>query len=213
MKTSLLDRRFAVFCLLALVAVPFAGQVHAQASDAVLDRLRARYESIDALRAEFTQRIGDAEMAGTLALRGDAYRIDTGDQTLVTDGTTSWVYSKPDNQLLVNDAVADETTFSPADFFTHYPDRFDVSVEGRETIGGVAHDRLRLVPKTENAFLREVTLFVRSTDALPTRVVLADGNGTTVTFELRDVEVNPRLSDDLFRFAPPAGAEVVDLRS
>ena len=170
-------------------------------------------ESIDALRAQFTQRIGDAEMNGTLALRGDAYRIDTGDQILVTDGTTSWVYSKPDNQLLVNDAVADETTFSPADFFTHYPDRFDVTVEGQESLGGVRHDRLRLVPKTDNAFLREVTLYVRSTDALPTRAVLADGNGTTVTFDLRDVEVNPRLSSDTFRFEAPEGAEVVDLRS
>ena len=213
MKLPLFDRNLAALALVALMAVPFAGQARAQTSDAVLDRLRARYESMDALRAEFTQRIGDAEMVGTLALRGDAYRIDTGDQILVTDGTTSWVYSKPDNQLLVNDAVADETTFSPADFFTHYPDRFHVTVEGQEAIGGVRHDRLRLVPKTDNAFLREVTLYVRSTDALPTRAVLADGNGTTVTFDLRDVEVNPRLSDDTFRFVAPDGAETVDLRS
>lgn len=200
--------------LLALVAVLTAGQAHAQnGGDDILDRLRERYESTDALRARFTQTVGDASMEGTLILRGDAYRIEMADQTLVTDGTTSWVYSKPDRQVLVNDAIADETAFSPADFFTHYPDRFAVTVAGSETIGGVRHDRLTLTPKSEDTFLREVTLYVRTSDALPTRVQIVDGNGTRVAFDLRDVEVNPRLSADVFRFVAPEGAEVVDLRS
>lgn len=202
-----------LFGLLALVAVLTAGQAFAQRGDDILDRLRERYESTDALRARFTQSIGDASMEGTLTLRGDAYRIEMSDQTLVTDGTTSWVYSKPDAQVLVNDVIPDETAFSPADFFTHYPDRFDVRVSGTETIDGARHDKLTLTPKSSDAFLREVTLFVRSTDALPTRVLIVDGNGTRVAFDLRDVEVNPRIGADVFRFDPPAGTDVVDLRS
>lgn len=206
--------RFAACLALVLFAtVLSAGQVHAQNGDDILDRLRTRYESTDALRAHFTQTIGDASMEGTLTLRGNAYRIETGDQTLVTDGTTAWVYSKSEKQVLVNDAVADETAFSPADFFTHYPDRFNVKVQGSESIGGVRHDRLQLTPKEGGSFLREVTLFVRASDALPTRVQIVDGNGTRVAFDLRDVEVNPRLSNDVFRFVAPQGAEVVDLRS
>ena len=201
------------FGLLALVTVLFTGQVHAQSGDDLLDRLRERYESTDALRARFTQTIGDATMEGTLVLRGDAYRIETGDQTLVTDGETAWVYSKLDEQVLVNDAIEDETAFSPADFFTNYPDRFDVEVIGSEVIDGARHETLKLTPKNDDAFLREVTLFVRSTDALPTRVQIVDGNGTRVAFDLLDVEVNPTLGGDVFRFDAPIGAEVVDLRS
>ena len=204
---------FRLFSAAALAIVLFAGHVQAQAGSDILDRLRDRYETTDALRARFTQTIGDAQMEGTIALRGDAYRIDTGDQVLVTDGTTAWVYSKPDRQVLVNDAVVDETAFSPADFFTNYPDRFDVAVAGAETLGGVRHDRLTLTPKTQDAFLREVTLFVRSADALPTRVVIVDGNGTRVAFDLQNVEINPRLGADTFRFVPPTGTDVVDLRS
>ena len=201
------------FGLLALVTVLFTGQVHAQSGDDLLDRLRERYESTDALRARFTQTIGDATMEGTLVLRGDAYRIETGDQTLVTDGETAWVYSKLDEQVLVNDAIKDETAFSPADFFTNYPDRFDVEVIGNEIVDGARHETLKLTPKNDDAFLREVTLFVRSTDALPTRVQIVDGNGTRVAFDLQDVEVNPTLGGDVFRFDAPIGAEVVDLRS
>lgn len=213
MTTRSFRTRARLLGLLALLTVSFAGQSYAQQDDAVLDRLRARYESLDGLRAQFTQRVDGAAMEGSILLRGDAYRIETADQTLVTDGTTSWVYSKSDRQVLVNDAVADETTFSPADFFTHYPDRFDVRADGSETIDGIRHDRLHLTPKNADAFLQEVTLFVRDTDALPTRVRIVDGNGTTVVFDLREVEVNPRLADDAFRFVAPQGAELVDLRS
>jgi outer membrane lipoprotein-sorting protein len=200
--------------LLALIAVLAAGQVEAQprSSDDLLDRLRARYEATDALRARFTQTVGDASMEGTLTLRGDAYRIEMRDQTLVTDGSTSWVYSEPDAQVLINDVIPDETAFSPADFFTHYPDRFYVAVAGSVTLDGARHDKLTLTPKSPDAFLREVTLFVRSTDALPTRVQIVDGNGTRLAFDLRDVELNPRLPVGIFRFDPPSGTEVVDLR-
>ncbi|MEP0546829.1 MAG: outer membrane lipoprotein carrier protein LolA [Rhodothermales bacterium] len=207
------SRFTALLAAILFATVLSTGQAYAQKGDTILDRLRARYESTDALRAHFVQTIGDASMEGTLTLRGDAYRIETGDQTLVTDGTTAWVYSKSEKQVLVNDAVADETAFSPADFFTNYPDRFNVTVQGSESISGVRHDRLKLTPKESGSFLREVTLFVRASDALPTRVQIVDGNGTRVAFDLRDVEVNPRLGNDVFRFVTPQGAEVVDLRS
>lgn len=213
MSIRLFSARTRFIGLLALLAVSFTGQASAQQPGDVLDRLRARYASLDGLRATFTQQVGGATMEGSLLLRGEAYRIETPDQTLVTDGTTSWVYSKADRQVLVNDTVADETAFSPTDFFSHYPDRFDVRADGSESIGGVRHDRLHLTPKDDDAFLQEVTLFIRNTDALPTRVRIVDGNGTTVLFDLRDVEVNPPLADDAFRFAAPSGAEVVDLRS
>ncbi len=202
--------RFA-FSFFALAL--FAGQTRAQAGGDLLDRLRMRYETTEALRARFTQSGGGATMQGTLILRGDAYRIETPDQLLVTDGTTSWVYAKADGQVLVNDAVADETTFSPADFFTHYPDRFAVRVDTSTVLDGARHEVLRLTPKSSDAFLREVTLWVRAEDTLPRRVRLIDGNGLELTFDLRDVEINPPLRGDVFRFAPPPGAEVVDLRS
>ncbi len=202
---------FGAALLVAIVL--FAGQAQAQSSDDLLDRLRMRYETTDALRAQFTQSIGEVTMQGTLVLRGDAYRIETPDQMLVTDGTTSWVYSKADGQVLVNDAVADETTFSPADFFTHYPERFDVEVSDSESVDGVRHDVLLLTPKSGDTFLREVTLWVRSADTLPRRVQIVDGNGTRMVFDLRDVVMNPPLRSDVFQFVPPPGAEVVDLRS
>ena len=199
--------------LLSLLTVAFTGQARAQDADAVLDRLRERFETTDALRARFSQTVGAQTTAGTVVLSGDRYRIETPQQTLVTDGETAWAYTARDNQVLVNDVLEDETAFSPTAFFTRYPDRYDVTLRGSESLDGVRHDVLRLRPTTDEAFVEEVTLWVRQRDALPTRIRVVDRNGTELLFELDDVEVNPPLAADTFRFTPRPGTEVVDLRS
>lgn len=208
--TSRLFARTAT--LLALVAVLFAGQAQAQSSADVLQRLRAAYEGMDALRAQFTQEVAGARMSGTITLQGDRYRIETAEQTLVTDGRTAWAYSPSDNQVLVNTADPEDMAFAPNAFFTRYPDRFEVSVTGQETVRGARHDVLRLVPREQGLPVREVTMWVRGTDSIPTRVRVRDTYGTTMTFDLTDLQVNPRLAADTFRFQAPSGAEVIDLR-
>ncbi len=199
--------------LVALVTVASAGQAAAQSDgEDVIARLRQTYDGLDALSARFTQEAGGATAEGTLALRGDAYRIDTADQLLVSDGTTAWALSKSDRQVLVNDAVEDPSGFTPSTFFTRYPDRFDVVVTGRETLRGAPHDVLRLTPKDAGGAVSEVTLWARAADALPMRVRVTDVNGTAYTFALWDVRVNPPVTAGTFRYEPEPGVEVVDLR-
>lgn len=204
----------ALLAAVLLFPVLFSGQAAAQASsDEVLQRLRTAHASLDALRAEFVQTTtGGATIEGTIILSGDRYRIEMPGQVLVTDGTTAWAYSSDDNQVLVNDHTEDAQAFTPSTFFTEYPDRFHVEVSGTENVQGVRHDVLHLTPRQADPYLRDVTLFVRSTDGLPTRVRLVDTNGTSMAFELRNIERNPRVASDTFSFRAPAGVEVVDLR-
>jgi len=214
MLRSLRQPLVALLTALIIAPVLFSVQATSQtrANDDVLNRLRATYASLDGLQATFTQRVGNATLEGTIILSGDRYRLEAGDQTLVTDGTTAWAYSRSDNQVLVNHHIDDVTAFTPSTFFTEYPDRFRVEVTGQETLNGVRHDVLRLTPREADLNVREVTLFVRNTDALPTRVRLVDAGGSAMEFQLRDIQKNPRLTPDTFRFTPPAGAEVIDMR-
>lgn len=214
MQTAFSRTFFAVLAAFLFSIVLFTGQSQAQdrSSSEVLNRVRTAYASTDALRAQFTQQVGGSTMEGTLTLHGDQYRIETADQILVTDGRTAWAYSKTDNQVLVSEATEDATAFSPSTFFTRYPDQFNVTVRGTETLNGTRHDVLRLTPKDGNTYVQEVTLYVRSADSLPARARVVDGNGTTMTFDLHNMERNPRISADTFRFSAPRGAEVVDLR-
>jgi outer membrane lipoprotein carrier protein len=155
----------------------------------------------------------EESFAGTVVFQDDRYRVETGAQTFVTNGAITWIYLPTENQVLINDYVEDETAFSLNNFFLNYTERYDVSSSEVAEYQGQTHFVLHLTPKSPDAFFSDVTLWMRDSDNLVTRLKVTDVNETTMTFELRDIELNPSLQADTFSFTPPDGAEVIDLRS
>ena len=198
--------------LLALAVLAVALPASAQSPDAVARRLQQRYGATETLRARFVQTAGGQRLQGTLSVKDDAFRLDLGSQVLVTDGGTLWSYSRDDDQVVVQDYDPASVGFSPGQLFTDYLDVFRVTGASRATIAGVRHDVLTLRPRRSGSSVRDATLYVRSSDAVPTRVRVHDTNGGTLAFDLRDVERNVPLAASTFRFDAPRGTEVVDLR-
>ena len=203
--------RFGGFAL--LLGVLWAGQADAQTSgpEAVARRLLDRYGATGSLQAQFVQSVGSQRLRGTLSVRGDAFRLDLGPQILVTDGRTLWSYSREDEQVVVQPYEPARVGFNVGQLFTDYLDVFRVTAASKATVGGVRHDVLSLRPREAGTSVRDVTLFVRSSDAVPTRVRVHDTNGGTLAFDLTNVQRNPRLPASTFRFQAPAGTEVVEL--
>lgn len=197
---------------LALGFVLFAGQVAAQDAEAVAQRLQQRYRALNAIQANFVQTVGSSRLSGSLSVRGDAFRIELPDQMLVSNGATLWSYSQDDNQVVVQDYDDQELGFSIGQLFTNYLAVFRVTGATSATVNGVAHDVLALVPRDAGSTVRDATLYVRSEDAVPTKVRVRDVNNTTLAFDLQDVQLNPRISSDTFNFRFPSGVEVIDLR-
>lgn len=212
--------RFASALALVALAVLSIGQSTASAQDAsdVFERLRAKYATIESLQAEFTQTMTSAysdeaaTSAGTLILSGDKYRIETGSQTLVTDGITTYIYLPNEKQVLINNFVEDETSFTPSDFLLNYDERFDVAKVDAVQHEGSRHFKLLLKPKSKDSFFREATLWMRDSDNIITRLEVLDVNETRMVFSLNNVKLNPKLSATTFTFMTPAGAEEIDLR-
>ena len=201
------------FSLLALILGALSVEtVSAQTPEAIARRLQERYGAIESLRASFVQTAGGQRLQGTLSVRRDAFRLDLGNQVLVTDGGTLWSYSRDDEQVVVQDYEPARVGFSVGQLFTDYLEVFRVTGASRATIGGVRHDVLTLRPRQSGSSVRDATLYVRSSDAVPTRVRVHDTNGGTLAFDLRDVERNANLAASTFRFEAPSGTEVVDLR-
>jgi chaperone LolA len=212
MRVSIRLRALVALALAALAVLP-AGQAEAQNADAVARRLRERYSAVRSFQAEFVQTLGSQRLTGTLTVRGEAFRIELPEQTLVSDGRTLWSYSREDNQVVVQDYRPQDVGFSVGQLFTDWTRQFRVTGATRATMGGVQHDVLALVPREAGSSVRDATLYVRSTDAVPTRVRVHDVNGQTLAFDLRNVRLNGRLPSGTFTFRTPRGAEVVDLRS
>ncbi len=189
-----------------------AGQAAAQSPEAVARTLQQRYHQVRTLSADFVQSTGGTRLTGRLQVRGDAFRMTVGEQTLVTDGRTLWSYAPDDEQVVVQDYDAAQTGFSIGQLFTDYLRVFRAVGATRATLDGVRHDVLTLRPRDAGSSVRDATLYVRSSDAIPTRVRVRDTNGTLHAFDLSRVQLNPSLPASTFAFTPPRGTEVVDLR-
>jgi len=208
-----------LLAVLAAALLGTAGLARAQAPDAdrLVDRLEQKYNGGQALKAQFTQttsRNGQMNtLSGTLTLQGDRYRVKTDRQTLVTDGETTWVYTPARDQVLVNDYVEDETAFSPSRFFDGYRERYRATGVRTARRNGATHHVLTLKPREQGAFFQDVTLWMRASDAVVTRLKVKDANSSTMTFTLRDVAFDAETTAGTFQFDAPQGVEVVDLRS
>lgn len=205
--------------MVAIVSFSGHSAAIAQDADALVDRLKSTYESVDAIRARFSQRMSsdlideEESSAGTIVLQGDRFRVETASQTIVTDGVVTWIYNAPEDQVLINDYVEDETTFSLNEFLFNFDAHYAVKTVGREQVDGAWHHTLTLNPRNPDSFFSAVTLWVRDADTLVDRLDVTDMNGSAFTFTLDGIELNPELRPDTFQFTPPESAEVVDLRS
>jgi outer membrane lipoprotein carrier protein len=54
---------------------------------------------------------------------------------------------------------------------------------------------------------------VRAEDLIITRLQVTDRDGSEITISLDDVDLTPTFQASDFRFTPPEGVEIVDLRS
>ncbi len=208
-----MPRVLASLLLCLIAAAPAAS---AQDGEALLGRLRTRFESVRTFRAEFSQRTsspifdsGEEVIRGTLFVRGDRYRLESRTRTLVNDSKTLWVYDASEQQVLVSDYVEDEYTFSITGFLYRFDERWQFETVERADDGWLLH----LLPRNPDDFFRSVAVSMRQSDSMVTSVRVVDANEVTMVFTLDDLVENPPLDDSVFRFDAPDGVEVVDLRS
>jgi len=86
--------------------------------------------------------------------------------------------------------------------------RFNATLMGRESVAGHQAYVLRLVPRSEAGY-QQLKVWLDPMDYLARRFEITEENGSVRRFDLTRLRVNPALGDDLFRFTPPPGAQVI----
>ena len=188
-------------------------------ADDLVRRLKSKYDSIISLQARFSQTMSadyfdePERTSGTLVMHGDQYRVETGGQTLVTNGVLTWIYNVAENQVLLNDYVEDETTFSINNFFHHFDELYVIESVERAAVAEVETFIMKMTARSPDSFFREVTVQMRDSDDMITRLEVVDANETHLAFDLVDIVLNAPVDEETFRFEPTAEMDVVDLRS
>ena len=93
----------------------------------VLDRVRKKYEAYKSVEATFNLDIEIPDQAkttqkGTIAQVGDKFRLDMDQQVIASDGKSTWVYLKQNNEIQITDADPNDDSgfLTPKDLLGRY---------------------------------------------------------------------------------------------
>lgn len=203
-----------------LLSGSLAAAAPAQSDSVTLAEVQTAYDALDGLQASFTQTLtsdfssDSTRMEGSVLLSGNKYRVKTPNQTVITNGTTTWIYTPDENQVVVNSADTDDGAVTPETFLTASAERYEVQSTTPTTRLDAPHIQLSVASTDASARFAEVTLWVRQSDHVVTRMRGTDQDGSTIDLRLQNLDVSPETlkTGSPFSFSPPDGIEVVDLR-
>lgn len=205
--------RFLIFLLL-LFDLCFA-----QSGKDLVERLKKKYLSIDDAVVKFEQSVRynvtkfEQSFNGTFYFKKkNKYRVETEQQVLVTDGNTSWLYSKVNKQVIIDRYKEDKNALSPDKFLLSISDDYIPVILKTEKEGDKKVYILKLTPKSEDSFIESAKVWVVEDDLRIVKVEIVDVNGTTTTYVVKSVKFNSGLDDNYFKFSIPPDVKVVDLR-
>lgn len=213
------DTRVRVAAVAALVLIVAGGASAPDDPQEILANVRKKYETIRDAELRFTQRTRfpqsslEQRSKGILYLKKEhKYRIETDEQTVVTDGETVWSYSVPNNQVLIDRFKPTDRSFSPERILGGATDEYAATALGREKSGPTECIVLNLTPRGEGSLIKSLRLWVDPSEWLVRTAEVTDVNGKVTTYTVSDIKLNPGLSDSRFVLQIPEGAEVVDMR-
>ncbi len=204
--------------LLSDVALVLALAAAAPAQAGAVTALRDFLAQTKTARGEFTQQVtrGAAQAAppssGTFVFeRPGKFRwiyAKPYEQVLVADGERLFLYDKDLNQVTVK-KVAAALPASPASIlFGGNEFERDFVVADAGTRDGI--EWLTAVPRAKDSQFERIEIGFR--DGVPAVMVLADSFGQVSRLTFSRFERNAKLDAQLFRFVPPAGADVLEER-
>ena len=210
-------KKLSILSIIAafLGSTPLYAQDDISAQD-IIQNVQSQYKDISDAKASFTQTVkfgkGKAQTSsGTLYIKKEKkYRIETGSQTIVTDGSTSWSYNAGKKQVVIDYYKETGNSFSPNKYLFQYPENFYSDLAGTEKMGGSDVYVLSLKPR-ESGYVRSAKLWVGKDDWIIKKIYIVTDESTS-TYTVKNVQLNVGLGDGKFSFSPPAGVEVIDMR-
>jgi outer membrane lipoprotein carrier protein len=191
-------------------------------AEAILRRAETAYDAIRTLQANFVQDLSVPLLNSTQRSRGELFVrkpdrflmrfSDPAGDVVVTDGTHLWMYypsTDPRQVVRTSAGEGGQQLDLQREFLSNPTARYRAVLNGTESVGGRTAHVLTLTPRTASPYER-VRIWVDAQDHLVRRFEIIETNESVRRLELSNLRPNAALSDQLFRFTPPAGAQVFD---
>ena len=207
-------RTLGLACAWALSVVPLA-----HASDdvgEVIAGVEAKYGKVSSLQASFVQinrsaAMGETKQKGKLSLERPrkmrwAFTKPPG-KLFVTDGTTMWVWSKADNQVIISQVAAGANSGDMTQLLDSL-DKLGELFEVELLDGTDKSYQLKLTPRTQGN-VKYVELMVSRKTFTVEQVKTVDGFDNEMELSFDNIKTNVSIPAKDFSFDVPSSAQVI----
>lgn len=192
------------------------------AAKKVLDKIRKKYDAYKTLDAKFTLTIevpGEPKQVqkGSIAQDGKKFRLEMNDQTVVSDGVTTWAYQKNLNEVQINKADPNDANslMSPKELLGRYQKGdFLYAITDKVTEAGKLLTLIEFKPKGKNSEYSKLRIAIDEKAGTIYSVKGFAKDGSRYTFVITSLAPNKALPAAQFVFDPKQykGIRVEDLR-
>jgi outer membrane lipoprotein carrier protein len=203
----------------------FAPILLAVTSDEALAKVQQVYDATQDLKASFKQVWESPAQGQSRTAYGYVYLKRPGRmrwnyskpdrKSIVSDGTTLWVYEEEDAQVFRQDLKEAGLPTAVA-FLTGAPgaaklrEQFDAVIEQGSPYGGPDRIVLKLTPKQPTPQYAWMFFVVATADWLVRETIVVDQQDGRNRISFWDIQRNTRIPESRFRFVPPGAVKVVD---
>lgn len=192
----------------------FATTLNAQTADEVIQKIQIKFSTVEDIKANFTQKIISALNEAPITLTGKFYfkkennlRIEVKNRIIISNGNTVWNNNNTMNKVIISNYEGDYTSFSLHEIINSYPRLCEKEIVSNQS--GVKV--IKLTPNDNQLSFKSALISVNENDIIE-KVQITDFNNMEFIFGLDSIELNTKLSGQLFNFKPTEGVEVIDLR-
>ena len=195
--------------------------------DFIVDKLQKKYEGINDFHADFVQEAEVRALNKTQKAFGEVWFKKPGKMrwnyysptkdTIVSDGNNLWYYIEQENQVLESSLKdlngGDTTSTTLLSGLGKIKELFTVRLITDPALQTKSGYLLELIPKDvdEDEIKNKVLISVNKSDSLVNTIYLFDPFGNQTKVSLLKTQVNKKISDKIFNFKTPKGAEIVKL--
>jgi len=211
-------KRRRAFGVAWLVVLPVQLMGNGLRPEDVIQKVEQELKAAKSIQVQFEEiyewkQTGDKQtVRGEMLLQGeDQFRVATDDQTIVSDGTTLWTYSKPSNRVLIDRLEKTDNAVLPRQMFFGYKKDYQVRLGREETLNGSPCYVLLFTAEKKDVYIVQIRVWVDKERWIPRKIEQVDLSKNHPTFLLHSVETGAPVDVGTFQFVVPEGAEIIRL--
>ncbi len=194
------------FLLALFTLISFSTFAQDAKSQAILDKLSKKMKDQSSFYIEFSVNIKnsatgtDQNETGKGWVEGDKFYGSFGDNTMISNGTKTWIVIKEEKTVYVTDADdEDDEMINPKKLMSLWESGFKNKYGKETTIGSEAVDLIYLYPKSPGSVdYHTIKLYVSKSSGELRKVVLRMKDGTDMTYKLTKFTTNPTIDSSKF---------------